>query len=63
MVHGMNKLKPIVGAVAEYVGSTVDIVLELSDSIRSEEVACVGFKVVTAAIALYTWLRVPISLG
>ena len=54
MVHGMNKLKPIVGALAEYVGSTVDIALGLSDSIRSEEVACVGFKVATAAIALYT---------
>ena len=53
MVHGTIKLKPNVGALAVYVGSTVDIVLNLSDSISFEEVICLAFKVATAEIALY----------
>ena len=44
MAHGMNKLQPNVGAVAEYMGPCADLLLKVSNSIGFEEAACLGSR-------------------
>lgn len=61
-VHGMNKLRPDVGAFAEYVGATAELVLKLPDTMTFEEAAGLGLGVATAALALFGELKVPASL-
>ncbi|CAI7667361.1 unnamed protein product [Penicillium viridicatum] len=38
-VHGMNCLQPEIGAFAEYVGATADLLLKIPDSLSFEEAA------------------------
>lgn len=61
-VHGMNSLQPDVGAFAEYVGASADILLKIPDHMGFEGAATLGVGVGTAALALFSELRVPASL-
>lgn len=61
-VHAMNKLQPDVGAFVEYVGACADVLLKLPERIRFEEAAGLGLEVATAAMSLFSELRVPPSL-
>lgn len=62
LVHGMNKLQPDVGAFAEYVGAYGDLLLKIPDAMGFEEAASFGTGVATAAMSLFSELRVPASL-
>ncbi|KAL8721590.1 MAG: hypothetical protein Q9225_001754 [Loekoesia sp. 1 TL-2023] len=62
LVHGMNKLQPDVGAFAEYVGASADLLLKLPDHMSFEEAASFGTGVATASMSLFSELRVPASL-
>ncbi|KAK4224390.1 zinc-binding dehydrogenase family [Podospora fimiseda] len=61
-VHGMNKLRPDVGAFAQYVGATADLLLKIPDEMRFEEAAGLGMGVGTAALALWIELGIPAAL-
>jgi NADPH:quinone reductase-like Zn-dependent oxidoreductase len=60
LVHGMNKLRPDVGAFAEYVAADADLVLQIPDAMSFEEAATLGVGVATAALALCGELGVPV---
>ncbi|KAK0728819.1 alcohol dehydrogenase [Lasiosphaeria miniovina] len=62
MVHGMNKLRPDVGAFAQYVGATADLLLKIPDNMSFEDAATLGLGVTTATMALWLDLRVPATL-
>ncbi|KAI4119468.1 MAG: hypothetical protein LQ345_000622 [Seirophora villosa] len=62
LVHGMNKLRPDVGAFAEYVGAYADLLLKVPDHMSFEEAASFGTGVATASIGLFSELGVPASL-
>ncbi|KAI9746348.1 MAG: hypothetical protein M1818_000060 [Claussenomyces sp. TS43310] len=62
LVHGMNKLRPDVGAFAEYVGACADLLLKLPDHMSFEDAAGLGTGVATASLSLFSELRVPASL-
>ncbi|KAI0469849.1 GroES-like protein [Xylariaceae sp. FL0804] len=61
-VHGMNSLRPDVGAFAEYVGACHDMLLKLPDRIDFGEGATLGVGVGTATLGLFGQLRVPVSI-
>ncbi|KAL8974639.1 MAG: hypothetical protein Q9197_001127 [Variospora fuerteventurae] len=61
-VHGMNRLRPDVGAFAEYVGAYADLLLKVPDRMALEKAASLGTAVGTASIGLFSELRVPASL-
>lgn len=63
LVHGMNKLRPDVGAFAEYVGAYADLLLKIPDSMSFEQAASFGTGVATAAMSLFSEMQVPLSLG
>ena len=62
LVHGMNKLRPDVGAFAQYVGAYADLLLKIPDHMSFEEAASFGTGVATACLSLFSELRVPASL-
>lgn len=62
LVHGMNKLRPDVGAFAQYVGACADLLLKIPDHMSFEEGASFGTGVATASLGLFSELRVPASL-
>ncbi|KAI0376192.1 GroES-like protein [Hypomontagnella monticulosa] len=62
MVHGMNSLRPDIGAFAEYVGACADLLLKIPDNMSFEEAAGLGTGVATAALGLFQELQVPASL-
>jgi NADPH:quinone reductase-like Zn-dependent oxidoreductase len=62
LVHGMNKLRPDVGAFAEYVGADADLLLKIPDSLSFEQAASFGTGVATAAMSLFSEMQVPSSL-
>ncbi|KAG6364986.1 hypothetical protein INS49_006591 [Diaporthe citri] len=62
MVFGMNKLKPDIGAFAQYVGACADILLKIPKDMSFEEASGLGLGVATAAMALFKELQVPASL-
>jgi len=62
LVHGMNKLRPDVGAFAEYVGAYADILLKIPDHMSFAEAASFGTGVATASLCLFSELAVPASL-
>ncbi|KAL8986595.1 MAG: hypothetical protein Q9177_004124, partial [Variospora cf. flavescens] len=62
LVHGMNRLRPDVGAFAEYVGAYADLLLKVQDRMALEEAASFGTGVATASIELFSELGVPASL-
>ncbi|KAF7714213.1 PKS_ER domain-containing protein [Penicillium ucsense] len=57
-VHGMNKLRPDVGAFAEYVGATADLLLKLPDEMTFHEAAGLGVGVATTTVGLFSELGV-----
>ncbi len=59
LVHGMNKLKPDVGAFAEYVGAYADLLLRIPDTMGFEEAASFGTGVATAGLSLFHELGIP----
>ncbi|KAJ6109452.1 hypothetical protein N7486_001687 [Penicillium sp. IBT 16267x] len=61
-VHGMNRLQPEVGAFAQYVGASADMLLKIPDQLSFEEAATLGVGVGTAALRLFQELRNPASL-
>jgi NADPH:quinone reductase-like Zn-dependent oxidoreductase len=61
-VHGMNSLKPDIGAFAQYVGAYADILLRIPKNMRSEDAATLGVGLGTAALGLFRELRVPASV-
>ncbi|KAK4199540.1 chaperonin 10-like protein [Triangularia verruculosa] len=63
MVHGMNKLRPDVGAFGTYVGASADLLLKLPDDMSFEEGASLGTGVATATLSLFDRLGVPATLG
>ncbi|KAF2121676.1 chaperonin 10-like protein [Lophiotrema nucula] len=62
MVHGLNKLKPDIGAFAEYVGASADLLLKVPDRMSFEEAATLGMGVTTSVLALFVELKVPATL-
>ncbi|MCJ1406593.1 hypothetical protein MMC19_000659 [Ptychographa xylographoides] len=60
-VHGMNSMNPEVGAFAQYIGATGDILLKIPDSMSFETAASFGTGVATAGLALFQSMRIPIS--
>lgn len=63
LVHGMNKLRPDVGAFAEYVGAYADLLLKIPDHMSFEDAASFGTGLATASLSLFSELGVPASLG
>ncbi|EAW09024.1 zinc-binding alcohol dehydrogenase family protein [Aspergillus clavatus NRRL 1] len=61
-VHGMNPLLPDVGAFAEYVAASADLVLKIPDAMSFEEGASLGLGLFTAGLALFQHLQIPASL-
>jgi len=62
IAHGMNKLRPEIGAFAEYVGACADLLLKMPDSMSFEDAASLGTGVATAVLSLRE-LQVPSLLG
>jgi NADPH:quinone reductase-like Zn-dependent oxidoreductase len=62
MVHGMNKLGPDIGAFAEYVGASADLLLKIPDSMGFDEGASLGTGVGTALLSLFYELKLPWSV-
>ncbi|KAI1172040.1 GroES-like protein [Nemania sp. FL0916] len=62
LVHGMNKLRPDIGAFAEYVGACADLLLKIPDYMSFPEAASFGTGVATASLSLFSELAVPVSL-
>ncbi|KAL8923183.1 MAG: hypothetical protein Q9208_004746 [Pyrenodesmia sp. 3 TL-2023] len=63
LVHGMNRLRPDVGAFAEYVGAYADLLLRIPDNMSFEEAATFGTGLATASLSLFSELGVPASLA
>ncbi|KAL4746132.1 hypothetical protein BDW72DRAFT_197982 [Aspergillus terricola var. indicus] len=59
LVHGMNKLKPDVGAFAEYVGAYADLLLKIPSGLEWEQAATFGTGIATAMLAGFKELGVP----
>ncbi|KAJ5495546.1 hypothetical protein N7539_000662 [Penicillium diatomitis] len=53
-----NKLRPDVGAFAEYVGATADLLLKLPDEMTFHEAAGLGVGVATTTVGLFSELGV-----
>ncbi len=61
-VHGMNALRPDVGAFAEYVGAAGNLLLKMPEDMRFEDAASLGVGVATAGLGLFKELSVPATL-
>ncbi|KAH8667030.1 chaperonin 10-like protein [Xylariales sp. PMI_506] len=61
-VLGMNKLRPDVGAFAEYVNAMADFLLKIPDDMSFEDAATLPLGVGTALYALFSELGIPASL-
>ena len=59
LVHGMNKLRPDVGAFAEYVGETGDLLLKIPEDMSWEDAAGLGTGIATAGLGIWRELEVP----
>ena len=62
MVNGLNKVQPDIGAFAQYVGATADLLLRIPDRMSFEEGATLGMGVSTVVLALFVELQVPATL-
>ena len=62
LVHGMNALRPEIGAFAEYVGATGHLLLKIPDIMSFEDAATLGTGVATAGLALFKELNLPGTL-
>ncbi|KAK0614863.1 chaperonin 10-like protein [Bombardia bombarda] len=61
-VHGMNPGLPDVGAFADYVAASADLILRIPDDMTFEDAASVGMGLFTAGLGLFRELRIPASL-
>ena len=61
-VHGMNSILPDVGAFAEYVAASADLLLRIPDKMSFEEAATIGLGLFTAGLGVFRQLQVPGSL-
>ncbi|KAF6220918.1 hypothetical protein HO133_002598 [Letharia lupina] len=61
-VHGMNPLLPDVGAFAEYVAASADLLLKVPDGLSFEEASTIGLGLFTAGLGIFRELQVPASL-
>lgn len=61
-VLGMNKLRPDVGAFGEYVNAMADFLLRIPDDMSFEDAATLPLGVATVMYALFSELRIPVSL-
>lgn len=59
---GMNKLKPLGGAFAEYVTLPADVALKVPDSMSMEDAAALGTAVASACMAMFWSLEMDTSL-
>jgi hypothetical protein len=62
-VHGNNSLEPRVGAFAQYVGATAELLLKIPDTMTFEEASTLGIGLATAGLAFFRELEVPVSLA
>jgi NADPH:quinone reductase-like Zn-dependent oxidoreductase len=62
MVFGLNKLRPKVGAFAQYVRASANLLLKIPDHMSFEEAATLGMGVSTTTLALFVELQVPATL-
>lgn len=58
-VHGMNALRPEVGAFAEYVSASGSLLLKISEDMRFEDAASLGVGLATVGLGLFKELAVP----
>jgi NADPH:quinone reductase-like Zn-dependent oxidoreductase len=61
-VHGNNSLEPRVGAFAQYVGATAELLLKIPDMMTFEEASTLGIGLATAGLALFRELEIPVSI-
>ena len=61
-VLGMNKLRPDIGAFAEYVNAMADFLLKIPDDMSFEDAATLPLGAGTALYALFSELHIPASL-
>lgn len=61
-VHGNNSLQPRVGAFAQYVGATAELLLKIPDMMTFEEASTLGIGLATAGLALFRELEIPVSI-
>ncbi|OBT93212.1 hypothetical protein VE01_08819 [Pseudogymnoascus verrucosus] len=61
-VHGNNSLEPRVGAFAQYVGATAELLLRIPDTMTFEEASTLGIGLATAGLALFRELEIPVSI-
>lgn len=62
-VHGNNSLEPRVGAFAQYVGATAELLLKIPDTMTFEEASTLGIGLATAGLALFRELEIPVRIG
>ncbi|RFU24289.1 hypothetical protein B7463_g12047, partial [Scytalidium lignicola] len=62
-VHGMNPSLPDVGAFAEYVAASAELLLKIPADMPFEDAASIGLGLFTAGLGLFRELQVPASLG
>lgn len=61
-VLGMNKMRPDIGAFAEYVNAMSDFLLKIPDSLSFEEASTLPLGAATALFALFNEMELPVSL-
>lgn len=61
-VLGMNKLRPDVGAFAQYVNAMADFLLKIPDDMSFEDAATMSLGAATAMYAVFGELGIPASL-
>lgn len=61
-VHGNNSLEPRVGAFAQYVGATAELLLKIPDTMTFEEASTLGIGLATAGLALFRELEIPVRM-
>lgn len=61
-VHGMNRVLPSVGAFAEYVSASAELLLKIPDSMSFDDAASIGLGLFTAGLGVFHELKVPAAL-
>ncbi|EPE33745.1 GroES-like protein [Glarea lozoyensis ATCC 20868] len=61
-VHGNNSLEPCVGAFAQYVGATAELLLKIPDGMAFEEASTLGIGLATAGLVLFRELEIPVRI-
>ncbi|KAF5857796.1 hypothetical protein ETB97_005248 [Aspergillus alliaceus] len=61
-VHRNNSLEPRVGAFAQYVGATAELLLKIPDTMTFEKASTLGIGLATAGLALFRELEIPVRI-